>query len=64
MMVQARVREDLVDVVALNAVRRTAAYSCRLRLCNGGTLTPRSVVITVGVTCRWLGVTARQRQKL
>jgi hypothetical protein len=31
--------EGLVDVVALNVVRRTAAYSCRLRLCEGGTFT-------------------------
>jgi hypothetical protein len=39
-----------VDVVALNVVRRTAAYSCRLRLFEGGTLTARPVVITTGVT--------------
>jgi hypothetical protein len=47
-----------VDVVALNVVRRTAAYSCRLRLFEGGTLTARPVVITTGVTCRRLGVPA------
>jgi alkyl hydroperoxide reductase subunit AhpF len=39
-------------------VRRTAAYSCRLRLSDGGTLTARSVVITTGVTYRRLGVPA------
>jgi hypothetical protein len=27
-----------MDVVALNVVRRTAAYSCRLRLSDGGGL--------------------------
>jgi hypothetical protein len=47
-----------VDVVALTVVRRTAAYSCRLRLFEGGTLTARSVVITTGLTCRRLGVPA------
>jgi len=36
-------------------VRRTAAYSCRLRLSDGGTLTARPVV-TTGVTYRRLGV--------
>ena len=50
--------EGLVDVVALNVVRRRAAYSCRLRLFGGGTLTARPVVITTGVTCRRLGVPA------
>jgi hypothetical protein len=44
--------------VALNVVRRTAAYSCRLRLYADGTLTARPVVITTGVTCRRLGVPA------
>jgi hypothetical protein len=38
--------EGLVDVVALNVVRRTTAYSCRLRLFDGCTLTARPVVIT------------------
>ena len=47
-----------MDVVALNVVRRTAAYSCRLWLSEGGTLTARSVVITTGVTCRRPGVPA------
>jgi thioredoxin reductase len=47
-----------VDVVALNVVRRTAAYSWRLRLFEGSTLTARSVVIATGVTCRRLGVPA------
>jgi len=28
-----------VDVVAVNVLRRTAVYSCRLRLFEGGTLT-------------------------
>jgi hypothetical protein len=56
MMAQPRGEEGLVDVVALNVVRRTAAYSCRLLLFDGGTLTARSVVITAGVTCRRLGV--------
>jgi hypothetical protein len=46
-----------VDVVALNVLRRTAAYSCRLRLFDGGTFT-RSMVITAGVTCRRPGVPA------
>jgi hypothetical protein len=52
--------ESLVDQVGLNVVRRTAAYSCRLRLFEGGTLTARSVVITTGVTCRRLGVLRRE----
>ncbi len=43
-----------MDVVALTAVQRTAAYSCRLRLFEGSTLA-RSVVITTGLTCRRLG---------
>jgi hypothetical protein len=47
-----------VDVVALNALRHTAAYSCRLRLFEGGTFTMRSVVITAGVTWRRPGVPA------
>jgi hypothetical protein len=47
-----------VDVVALNVLRRTAAYSCRLRLFEGGTFTVRSVVITAGVTWRRPGVPA------
>jgi len=47
-----------VDVVALNALRRTAAYSCRLRLFEGGTFTVRSVVITAGVTWRRPGIPA------
>jgi alkyl hydroperoxide reductase subunit AhpF len=41
-------------------VPRTAAYSYRLRLSDGGTLIARSVVITTGVTYRRLGV-PRQR---
>ncbi len=47
-----------MDVVALNVLRRTAVYSCRLRLFEGGTFTVRSVVITAGVTWRRLGVPA------
>jgi hypothetical protein len=47
-----------MDVVALNVVRRTAAYSCRLRLSDGGGLTVRSVVSTAGVTGRRPGVPA------
>jgi hypothetical protein len=50
--------EGLVDVVVLNVVRRTAMYSCRLRLPDDGTRTARSMVITAGVTCRRLGVPA------
>jgi hypothetical protein len=50
-----------VDVVAPNVVQRTAAYSCRLRLSEGSTLTARSVVITTAVTCRRLGVPAPAR---
>jgi hypothetical protein len=50
--------EGLVDVVALDVVRRTAVYFCRLRLFEGGTLTARSVAITISVTCRRLGVPA------
>jgi hypothetical protein len=52
MMAQARVREGLVDVVALNVVRRTAAYSCRVRLFEGGTLTARPVVMASSMA-RW-----------
>ncbi|HEY4854222.1 MAG TPA: hypothetical protein VII22_25830 [Streptosporangiaceae bacterium] len=57
-------QNDVCDVVGiggpLNVVPRTAAYSYRLRLSDGGTLIARSVVITTGVTYRRLGV-PRQR---
>ncbi len=39
MMATGEGEEGLVDVVALNVLRRTAVYSCRLRLFEGGTLT-------------------------
>jgi hypothetical protein len=58
MMAQAGGEEGLVDVVALNVLRRAAAYSCRLRLFEGGTFTVQSVVISASVTWRRPGVPA------